>query len=57
MHYLLRDMPREVSSNNLPNEPQKHSRLWGVEDIRDVLKKLEASSLYVYIGMLLTESI
>ncbi|WOG87983.1 hypothetical protein DCAR_0207216 [Daucus carota subsp. sativus] len=39
MHDLLLDMGRDVSRNNSPKQPEKHSRLWAVEDIHDVLKK------------------
>ncbi|KAL8090680.1 hypothetical protein AgCh_039931 [Apium graveolens] len=39
MHDLLQDMGREISRNNSPDEPGKHSRLWVSKDICDVLKK------------------
>ncbi|XP_063938296.1 TMV resistance protein N-like [Daucus carota subsp. sativus] len=38
MHDLLRDIGREVSCNNSPDEPGKHSRLWASKDVFNVLK-------------------
>ncbi|XP_017234964.2 disease resistance protein RPV1-like isoform X2 [Daucus carota subsp. sativus] len=37
MHDLLRDMGREIAHNTSPDEPGKHSRLWILKDIHDVL--------------------
>ncbi|WOG95904.1 hypothetical protein DCAR_0415233 [Daucus carota subsp. sativus] len=39
MHDLLQDMGQEVARNGSFNEPGKHSRLWELENIYDVLKK------------------
>ncbi|XP_061990288.1 disease resistance protein RUN1-like isoform X2 [Rosa rugosa] len=37
MHDLLRDMGREVVSEESPNRPERRSRLWREEDVIDVL--------------------
>ncbi|KAL1828125.1 hypothetical protein ACET3Z_006537 [Daucus carota] len=39
MHDLLRDTGREVARNRSYDEPGKHSRLWGSNIIREVLKR------------------
>ncbi|KAL1828015.1 hypothetical protein ACET3Z_006427 [Daucus carota] len=38
-------MGREVSRNKLPDEPGKHSRLWALEDICDVLEKYKGTEV------------
>ncbi|XLT83598.1 hypothetical protein S245_005407 [Arachis hypogaea] len=38
MHYLLRDMGREIIRENLPL-PEERSRLWNPEEVLDVLSK------------------
>lgn len=38
MHDLLQDVGREVSCNNSPDDPGKHSRLWSSKDVFNVLK-------------------
>ncbi|WOH16085.1 hypothetical protein DCAR_0935634 [Daucus carota subsp. sativus] len=39
MHDLLQEMGRDITRNNCPNEPWKHSRLWSYEDICNALNK------------------
>ncbi|BAT97009.1 hypothetical protein LR48_Vigan11g146200 [Vigna angularis] len=38
MHPLLRDMGREITRRDWPQEPGKRSRLWFHEDVKDILK-------------------
>ncbi|KAL8090316.1 hypothetical protein AgCh_039695 [Apium graveolens] len=43
MHSLLWDMAKEVSRNNYPDEPGKHTRLWVLNDICHVLKNCKGT--------------
>lgn len=39
MHYLLRDMGRQIIYEGSPFDPKKRSRLWRPEEVFDLLSK------------------